>query len=187
MVKATGAGAGQKAPGKAPAVRLWVAAWNAPVVSLQALRQQTGDSAVVVPVHTAEEEEEVAQWLTALGSKRPVTIVRLDEAASGAEVLVESRLGPVKRKAALRHLGNEANAPKPRALAPDPKLDDDKSPEEDVTVMRMTFAKEFADAGLYDKANAKPQCLPGCLWPEMVLRGSSALWRRLATSPKSLV
>jgi hypothetical protein len=92
--------------------------------------------------------------------------VQFDAPDAATSVLVEGRFGPVQRKATLHFLGPEGSAPQPCMLSP--ATDDSKTEEGDTCLFRVTLAKEFAAADLYDKAREKPISLPALVLPAEV-------------------
>ena len=76
---------------KAGEVKVWPRVWAVPVVSLAGLKHHVADGAVVVEVQTADEVEEVQDWLDATKSSWLVTTVQFTE--DGPDKSFAIRLG----------------------------------------------------------------------------------------------
>ena len=137
------------------------ACWSCPVVAAAAVHKAPA-TACVIEAHTAEEAAEVALWATATSRKAPATCVDFSDAKADTDVVVtvSGVSGAVVRKASVRKL--TADGPEPIACSP-PAGSDDKAredkPSPETAILRLTVAREYHDAEVFQKLSDKPRGL----------------------------
>ena len=171
-----------KSERKPPKPQLVQQGWDAKCcfVSVKALHSLPDESApLVVVVHALEELQELRDWAAASKPTRPVSCVDFasTDCSEGAEfhdVLVRQSNSPaiMSRRAVLHSITSQA--PKPNSLKPKAEFQDKKGPEDaklpETAVLRLTFAKEYADPTRYEDALKRPQALPSLLMPSIAVK-----------------
>lgn len=132
--------------------RLFAAAWTAPVVQAPQLKNHPMDGNLVICCNSALEEQEAREWVGARGCSHHVTYVTFNVPDADSLVLVQGSQGPCNAKAKIEK--SHVDAVK----------DDEPRPDEKkghgTVFLRLTVAKDFADAEITAKTAVKPECLP---------------------------
>ena len=141
--------------------RLFAAAWTAPVVQAPQLKNHPLDDKVVICCNSSREELEAKEWIAARGCSHHVTYVTFNVPDADSSVLVQGSQGPHNAKAKIEksHEMSPGRFALPTAVKDDEPRPDEKKGHGTV-FLRLTVAKDFADAEITTKTALKPECLP---------------------------
>lgn len=143
----------------APPPKLHEGLWDIKAKIIQAGQLVDYDfkSPVVVSCATTEECDNARKYYAARGSPIGATFVDLSRTCD--KVMITGATGPRLADAAVKE--EKVDAPKRRAL-PQGARDDQSLPSDggEAAYLRITIAKAFSRRELYNKAKARPQCLP---------------------------